>query len=312
MHFAPRRWIFALLLLCPSAFADYGWIPEFQNFQVRMGADVSSTSNNFNNTGLSVAPTLSGNPVFLQDVLLWVQPEYGIAEDFSMGFKVGYLNGSASRLNGGAQLASGGGISDFWGSIKYRFSKLPLWTAEFVYKLPTGNSIALANTQIVTGEGNVDAGLKLHYGLHEGYVYLSASPGVLGRFGGYANALTMDVAAQIFIFRAYGKAFVNSYFSLSQDGLPPSTVNAQTLAGTAGSYARLAASPTSITAGAVFGCLITRRFRLEVGLSKTVWGQRAPDQLNFTVNLLGLFDFSTPDLRPKVREVPFESSGADS
>ncbi len=209
MHRVRHPLALALCLFSTVVFADYGWIPEYQNFQIRTGVDVSSTSNNFDNSGLSLPPRVAGNPVFLQDTTFWVQPEYGIAEDWSMGFKAGFLSGAATRVTGGALAASGTGFTDLWGSLKYRVSKLPMWTIEGVFKLPTGNAVAVTTADLVTGEGNLDVGAKLHYGLHEGHVFLSVSPGFLGRFGGYAPALTLDAAAQIFILRAYAKAFVN-------------------------------------------------------------------------------------------------------
>ncbi len=297
--------------LSTQVFADYAWIPEYQQLQIRAGADAASTSSNYSDGGFSVAPTLSGQSVVLADRVFRIQPEFGIAQDWALGMRTGIVIGNADRVGSSTSLASGSGFGDSFGLVKWRVSHDPLLTLESYFKLPTGSSVALAATELVTGEGNFDLGLKVHYGIREGSFYFSASPGLLARFGGFSTAVTMDLAAQLFIHRAYGKLTVNSIFSLSPSALPPSTLASQTLAGTAGSYARLAASPTLVTTGATFGVLITKMFRVELGLAKTVWGQRAADSLIFTVDLLGFFDFAKPDLRPKVREVPFEGSEDD-
>jgi hypothetical protein len=109
----------------------------------------------------------------------------------------------------------------------------------------------------------------------------------------------------------YFKVFGVSQIALSAEALPPSTVAAQTLAGSGGSYARLAASPVLIAAGGSLGFLFNKDWRVEAGLTRSIWGLRAPSFLSFTVNLLGVFDFKEADLKPKLRSVPFENMPQD-
>lgn len=307
-----RYLISAAFFFCPSLFADYAWIQEFEKLSLRTGFDVSTTSRNYDHNGFSSNPTFNSQLVSLQDLTFWAEPEYGIAQDWSVGLRLGFLSGTAASLTSGLAVAQGASLADTRANLKWRLSKEPLWTAEMYFKFPTGVAAPRSTTDIVVGEGNLDVGVKFHYGLQQKNLFFSVSPGLLARFAGYASAATLDAAAQIFIARAYGKIFVSSIFSFSPTALPPSDITSQSLGGTVGSYARLAASPTLVTAGASFGVLLSRKFRFEIGVSKTVWGQRAPDFLAVTFNLLGLFDFAKPDLRPKIREVPFEDAPADS
>lgn len=301
------RQVFSFLLIFPAlVFADYGWIPEPERLHTRFGIDFVSTSNNFGNDGALTPVTFSAQSSTFADRAFWLDSEFGIAEDWAALLKLSFVNAGVTSDASQTLLAAGSGFGDLRAGLKWRFSREPLWTVEGYFKLPTGVSVPSAGDEIVNGEGNIDLGLKLHFGYQTGNIYLSASPGFVGRFGGYSSAFTADAAVQMFIYRAYAKAFLSSIFSLSAQALNGGVLTDQVLAGSGGSYARLAGSPTMITAGASVGVLISKSFRLEGQIVKTVWGQRSPDVLGFTVSLLGLFDFSKPDLRPKVREVPFE------
>jgi hypothetical protein len=164
---------------------------------------------------------------------------------------------------------------------------------------------------LVWGEGNFDIGAKIHYGARFENLYLSLSPGVLGRTGEYSPAATLDFALQAFLQRLYLKFFATSVWSFVPQAIAPSTVASQTLSGTGGSYARLAASPLAVAGGGTVGFLFSKAWRLEAGVSHSIWGQRSPSYLNVSVSLLALLDFSAPDLRPKLRPVPFESEATD-
>ncbi len=303
---------FWALLLCSNLRADYAWIAAYQKLQLRAGFDAFRTSDNYDNSGNLSATRLTGQPVALNDHFFWIEPELGVANDWAIGMRAAFVDGTVdSNPSTGAPLLTGSGLADLRFNLKWQISSFPLWTLETYFKFPNAPSRPATNADLIWGEGNFDVGVKAHYGLHADAFYFSASPGILGRFGGYASAATLDLAAQGFFQRAYVKTFVTSIFSFTAEALAPSTTASQSLAGTGGSYARLAASPTGIAAGATIGAQLTRGLRLEAGASRSIWGQRFPSYWNFTVNLLALFDFAKPDLRPKLRSVPFESVPSD-
>ncbi len=296
------------LFLAAHASADYAWIPEPQNLQLRGGFNYLLSGNNYSTDGFLDPARFSTETIQFRDSIFWIAPEFGMAEDWSAGLHLQFSTSTATSDATSAVIASGAGFGDLRGNVKWRVSKAPLWAIELYFKLPTGTATPLTADEIVVGDGNIDLGMRAHYGMRSGAFFLSASPGFLGRLGGYAPALTLELASQMFIYRAYAKLYASSLFSLSAEALSPSTISGQTLAGTAGSYARLAASPTYILGGGSLGFLINKQFRAEAGVSKVIWGQRTHDGLVMTLNVLGTFDFSKPDMRPRVREVPFENA----
>jgi hypothetical protein len=299
------------VLAFPSpAFGDYAWITEYQRLQLRAGFDAFSTSDNYSTAGVLTALQSSGQSTTLGDRHFWVEPEYGLAEDWTLGLRAGFLSGSLDTA-AGANVAAGSGLSDVRLSTKWRVAQSPLWTLETQIKFPTGTSRATTTDTLVTGEGNVDFWLKAHYGVKADAFFLSASPGVMLRTGGYSTALTLELAAQLFLQRAYMKVYGASILSLVEAALSPSTLTSHSLTGSGGSYARLAASPTGIHAGGSLGFLLSRDWRVEAGISHSIIGIRYPSFIAFTVNVLGLFDFREPDLRPKLRSVPFETTPQD-
>jgi hypothetical protein len=304
--------LFALFFFCAGSFAfgDYAWITPYQKLQLRTGLDVFTTADNYSNTGTLDPVRFGSQNASLSDWVFWAEPEYGIAKDWTLGLKVGFLSGSLSNLTG-QSLASGSGLTDLRTSLKWEVSNSPLLTLETFLKFPLGNSRVVTTDALVVGEGNFDLGVKAHLGLKTGPFFLSASPGFIARTGGYASAVTLDLAAQAFLQRVYFKVFGTSQFALSAEALSPSTINGQTLSGSGGSYARLAASPVLIAAGGSLGFLFNKDWRMEAGLTRSIWGLRAPSYLSFTVNVLGVFDFNEPDLKPKLRSVPFENMPQD-
>lgn len=306
-------WIFfTLLTFSLGAWADYAWITDYQRLQLKLGFDGLRTTDNYDNNGNLTTTRVGSQNVGLSDRIFWLEPEVGIAKDWAMGMRASFIDGSVdNNTAGAAPLLSGSGLGDLRFNFKWQASVDPLWTIETYFKFPNAPSRPVLASDLVWGEGNVDIGIKAHYGFRSDAFYFSVSPGLLGRLGGYSSALTLDAAVQAFIQRAYVKLFAASIFSFSPQGLPPSTTAGQTLNGTGGSYARLAASPTGVEAGGSVGALFTRNLRLEAGASHSVWGQRYPSYFHFTVSLLALFDFATPDLRPKLRSVPFENVPSD-
>ncbi len=300
-----RSVLISLLLLPTGAFADYAWIAEYNEMLVRGGFNYNTSKANFGDDSFVDPIQFSGQTGNFADKSFWVDSEYGIAKDWSATLRLALNDASFTSDSTGTVTAGGGGFGDIRVGTKWRLSRTPLWTLETFIKVPTGIATPAAIDEIVPGDGNLDVGVKAHYGVKLGDFFVSGSPGFLFRSGGYSSAFTADTAMQLFIYRAYMKFFINSIFSFSSQSLTGNVVT-QDAAGAAGSYLRLAASPTGISTGLVFGVLLTKTMRLEAGINRTVWGQRFPDALGFNVCFQASFDFGRPDLRPKLREVPFE------
>lgn len=308
-----KRTPFLLLALFTSlsARADYAWIAKPSTLQVRTGVDIYSTGSNFGNDGTLDVLRYLGQVSTLRDLRFWVHPEIGIDKGWAVAMALPFVSGEVTSDAIQNTLAGGSGLGDLRLALKWEASESPLVVLESEVKFPTGKSSAVNNGELAVGEGNLDLALRAHWGYQTGQFYFSASPGLLLRTGGYSSAATLDGAMQAFIRRAYIKIFLTSMLSFSPQALTGSNLTAQTVSGSGGSYARLAASPTYLTGGANVGVVISKMFRLEGGFQRSILGARAPDFVSFTVNLLGTFDLSSPDYRPKVREVPFETETLD-
>src|ERR1035437_9704902 len=82
---------FALTFFSLSAFADYGWIPNYQNLNLKAGFDYFVTSENFTSDGDRANITYKNEAVQLTRYLFWVEPEYGLAKDWSALLRLGFI-----------------------------------------------------------------------------------------------------------------------------------------------------------------------------------------------------------------------------
>src|SRR4051812_25536214 len=98
----PAWVVLGLSLATIHAHADYGWVPEYQKLSVRTGADFFSTDQNYNPTGALEPLTGSGGK--LHEYKLWLEGEYGIAQDWSMRLRFGYANSAIDALQTGETL----------------------------------------------------------------------------------------------------------------------------------------------------------------------------------------------------------------
>lgn len=295
-----------LLVLGSVLRADYGDVPAFEKFDLKLGVDWRRTSSNFGLTRLIEPLTWLNQAGELNDFIFWLEPEYGIAEDWSLGLKVGLLTGTLESTGTLALLATGTGITDAW--VYSKWAVLPGQTSltiEAAMKAPTGTYRASSNDELVTGEGAFDLGLKLHGTSRFGLFRMFVTPGLLFRFGGYATAFTGDAAIQLEYIRGYVRAFTNFIYSFSDSPLYDSTLGLHSALGTGGSYTRLAGSPTLLSIGGKLGILVLPGFALETYVTTGVYGSLAPLATTVGLNAAFELDFAEPKKSVRIRELPF-------
>lgn len=286
---------------------DYGWIPEYKKLVTRLGVFYYKTDQNFATDGV-LDPIRAGNRTTkLQDFIIWLEAEYGIAQDWSLWAYVPFVSGAVSDARTDAQLLTANGFGDVRASVRWNVKALsPIVTLEALIKAPTGVSRPAKNGDLVLGEGNFDAGLKILTGTKTGPLSLVLAPGFLFRSGGYSAAVIGDIAVQYNFPRGYVRAVGDVIYSLSNEKLGASSFNVQDQAGTGGSFARLNGSPISFNGGGLVGFRLYEEFHVEAGITLSVIGNHAPSFLQLRFNLLNTFDFFKPITPRKVREVPFD------
>jgi len=294
------------------AFADYGWVPEYQKLQAKMGMVFTKSAENFEDDGGRADILVGSTPADFTETKFWLEPEYGVAEDWGVGMRLQFLSGSVESASSGNVLASGAGMGDTLAWLKYAIkTSYPIVTLEGRFKFPTGSASASATDDLVVGDGNLDAGLILHTGHRVGRVYFSLSPGFLARFGNYAHAITGEASLRVTFPRGYLRAFMDSVFSLSEEKLNDSSLAVHDALGAGGTYARLSGSPMGITLGGVVGFRFYEQWAFEIGASHGVYGARYPNSLNVLATLRSEFDFFKHETKKRIREIPLESDGSE-
>lgn len=297
--------VLGLCVVCRWATADYAWLPEYQKLNLRLGSDFYSTDQNYNATA-ALAP-LTATGAKLKDFRLWLEGEYGIAEDWSVRLKAGYLNSSLDDSTSGQTLAAGSGLSDITAGVKWNFkSDYPLLTIDVFTVIPAYSNQALASTQLALGDGIFNLGIILHTGSKVGPFVVAVSPGILARFGGYASLATGELALQLNFPKGYVRLYSRGVYPFQNiQPLDPDETK-HTAPGSGGSYALLNGSPEGISAGGLIGVAPIRFCRIEAYVERSVWGEEYPYYTSFGFNLSYTFDFFTPHKKARVREVPFE------
>ena len=287
--------------------SGYGWMPDFQELYLRAGADFYNSGSNYPSDGI-IDPLPSSTS--LKQFKFWVEPEYGLAQDWSVKLKLGYADASTSDASG--TLLSGSGIDDIQGQVKWGIKTTePTITLGLAVRAPTASSRQSATSDLVLGNGSFDTALQFHGGYHAGIFGFALTPAIMFRSRGYSHAITVDGAVQVEFSRGYGRLFGEFHGSLSDltpTGAPNGTNSA---AGSGGSFSRLTLSPTGFNAGAKAGVKLFGEFYVEAGASMTVLGTRYPNFFNVQVAIFNAWDFFKPDKRPKLREIPFETNTDD-
>lgn len=304
-------------LLCLSLFAgvaraDYGWIPEYMKLVGKVGLDFAKSSENFDSEGARTDIRAGSEAGSFSETRFWVEPEYGIAQDWTIGGRFGIVSGSVSSTATGNTLFSGSGLSDTWLFMKYGISPVsPLLTLEAKAKFPTGFASAPNIDDLVAGDGNFDFGLVLHTGHKSGKMAFSLSPGFVARFGGYSPAATLDAAVQFNFPRGYVRAFGNTWVSFQESLLNDTAADSHDARGAGGTYARLAGSPTAVALGGLIGIKAIDDLAFEASFSHTLFGLRAPHGLKFGFLIKATFDFYKSPKVKKVREIPLDAESGD-
>lgn len=303
-----------IFVINANAFADYAWIPVRRKLVLRTGAEWNKTYENFDTDGFIADFSVNGQLAEVRDFNAYVFGEYGIADRWSMWMKASFVDSAASAQATNVLIASGTGLGDTFIGFKHAFTtSYPMMTAETYFKFPTGSSEATAVNEMVTGEGNLDLGLRLHIGARDGQVLFAFSPGLLMRFGGYATAGTLELAVQYNHEKlAYGRLYAEGALPFSEEALPPSTLVNHNLPGTAGSYMKLAASPMYFGMGVRAGYNFLPSFGVETFAGMTFQGKRTARNLKFGFNLIFNMDFYEADYRPRLKEVKFTGQEDDT
>ncbi len=284
--------------------SDYGWLPEYKKLFLRGGVDIFSSASNFDNTGVMVNLP-SG--VALSRNFFWFQPEYGIAQDWSLKFQAGFLSSAVTTASGGAALNSSG-MADLTASVKWMVRPFdPILTLEPYFVIPAAESIAATKQDVALGDGAFGAGLKLHTAHEANGFALGFSPGVQYRNKGYSLLITGDVFAQFDFKRGYLRAYGNVVFPIEITKLYDSSLTKHDVAGAAGSYALLSGSPFGLSAGGKLGFQVISELSIEAWFTKSIVGQRYPNFTLFGFSLFYAFDFLDTLPVKNVHEVPFDS-----
>jgi hypothetical protein len=289
------------VLLVPNARADYGWIPEYKKLITKAGLDVYKTDGNFDSAGALQA--LPSNAE-LQDTIIWLSGEYGIAENWALALEIPFFISSVDTAS--SRLLEGSGLGDITARLKWAVKPVtPIFTLEAMLKFPSGKTGGGAG-ELALGEGNFDAGLFLHSGHRGGKFLFTLSPGFLARFGGYSMAAAAEIAVQFLFPRGYIRAFSYGIFSFEDVAPFDSSTTVHDAAGSGGSYAKLNGSPIGFSLGAKIGLNLTKQVSLEVGGSKGILGSRYADYFKVGGDVAVEFDFFEAPKSIKAKEVPFD------
>ena len=294
-----------LMLWSAVSRADYGWVPDYQKLNLRLGGEYFSTQDNYL-PNATVGPLTSGATSRLNDLRFYLEGEYGIAADWAAKVKINFVN---PVLDGGTTgtLANSSGFGDMWTSLKWNFKpQYPMLTFEALVKAPLARPYISSAGELVRTDGNFEIGGVFHTATRAGTFLFSMSPGIIARLGGYSPAAIADVAVQFNMRRGYLRAFGTSIVSFQDvdpfDAAPP----IHDAPGSGGSYAKLSGSPTGVALGAKLGLAPADNFRVEVEVQRSVYGMKYPSFMLFGLNVRYTFDFFQPKKTTRLKEVPFE------
>jgi len=291
-------------LLTTVALGDYAWIPKPETLVLRAGWELFKTENNYDSLGTksdlttnNVASSLSQNQVFLD-------AEYGLGDQWSGVFRTSFLSAQVEALNSGFSSLSGSGLFDTHLGFKWQFKReKPVLALEAGLILPPYSTKNLGTEELALGDGVSGGQLRVHAGTQVKKFSFSISPGLLFRFGRFSHQALLDAAVSLVLKKFYFRLFQSSQFSMTKDSAGnQGAENAEP--GSGGSFSRLATNPDLINLGLKVGAFLSPRFKLETSASQTVWGQSASDGFRIGVALITNLDFSTPDNREPIQEVP--------
>jgi hypothetical protein len=289
--------------------ADYGWMPSYESMYLSLGANYYKTNQNFTDSGLTQNIFYNNIPVQLNEYKIWVESEYGFAQDWSGRIRLNFFGGSVDSISGlGTGYLTGGGITDILAGVKWRvYRGLPTVTLETTVLVPTYSNILNNTTTLLGGNGNIDISFAAHVGYHRDFFLLSASPEFVFRSGGFAQAFDFKTAVGVRFSPVYFYLTTDLFLSMGTNLLYDPSALVHNAAGTGGSYALLSGSPNWFSIGGKGGIEMVKDLFLESTVEQALWGVRAANFFAVGVNLLLKLDFFQPDTRQKIKPVPFES-----
>lgn len=313
-----RPFLIWLCLAAPlTCRADYGWIPKYKSLFLRLGIDYFRTSENFDSGGLRDDIRFQGTtPATLTDYRFWIEPEYGVAQDISVGLKTSLVVSSVDPQVVTSTVSSflgATGLGDVRLFMKWNVKRdLPLLTVETFFKMPTYSSSPLQADDLVFGDGSYDFGALLHIGYRIKKFFFTVAPGGVYRFGDYAPAAILQGALGGKYGPAHAVIFGDAFISFGDNLLYDSSPAVHNAFGTGGSYARLSGSPSLFTLGLKVGFNFSRNYFFEAALTQAVSGRRAPSFTQVGLNFLAVMNFFEVDRRIRIKEVPFDAKPEDS
>lgn len=296
-----------ILLLCPLvSFADYGWIPNYKNLNLRTGWELYESSENFDENGLRTDYLFQSQVVKLFQSRFWAEAEYGFSDKWAFLLRAGLQQSGVKPKSGADNVLEEVSAGDVQVSVKWEMRpRLPVLTLETKANIPTyGKTYAV--DEMSGGQGSFDIAFKLHTGYRMGRFFTILTPGLNFRFGGYAQALTLEGGFGFVASPMYGLLFFDIHKSFTDELLLDSALNVHDANGTGGSYARLAGSPSTLGIGFKLGGFVAPKYAIEMAIFKTTSGNRAPNFFTLTINVRGSFNFFKDDKRKILIDVPFD------
>ena len=288
--------------------ADYAWIPKYDNLFIRLGGEFYRTGSNFLQGGAQQSLTLSGELVQLKEYQFFVEPEFGFVKDWSAYLHLNYQQSSIdSSVYSEPSFMLGSGLGDIYAGLKWNVNASPTITFEARFKIPTYSYYALSVTDLVQGDGDFSVEGRVHAGYRFSNFFFSLAPGIIGRFAGYSPAFTFLGAAGFTFSPAYLVAIAEGYYSFVDVLFLDSSLAIHDAAGTGGSYARLSGSPSYFDIGLKAGMCFTQNYFLEAQVKQALFGKRAANFIDFSINFFAKFDFFKPEQKPRIKEIPLDS-----
>lgn len=298
---------FLVFLFTTVALGDYAWLPKPESLILKTGWEFFKSDANFDFSGKKQELTTNSVPSSLNQNQFVIDSEYGLIEHWSGILRTSVISAKISPLNSVSSSLSGAGLLDTTLGLKWQArQEKPVLALETGLVFPGYSTKNLVANELALGDGVAGVLLRVHGGARVKKFTFSLSPGLLFRFGGFSNQVLLDAAISVSLRKIYFRFFQASYFSMTKDSNSNQSQENLEL-GSGGSFSRLAIQPDLVSLGLKSGVFLSPKFKIEASLAQTVWGQTAADGFRIGLMLITNFDFSKPDTRESVQEVPLSS-----
>ncbi|NBX91970.1 MAG: hypothetical protein EB078_00770 [Proteobacteria bacterium] len=287
-------------------FADYAWLPSQENLIIKTGWEIFKTHENFDAFNERRDLITGSVPSSLVQNKFTLDLEYGLSEQWATYMRTGLLSAVISQNSSGSGLLSTSGLFDTSFGFKWRTaSAKPVIALEGGIIIPPYSVEQDLPEKLAIGDGVAGALLRLHAGTKVKRFVFSVSPGLVFRFGGFANQALIEAACSVVFKDFFVRLFQSTQLSLNKETTQNPFLNSEV--GSGGSFSRLSTQPDLLSLGLRIGARLSPKFRTEAFFSQTLWGSEAANGFSFGLSLVTLLDFFVPDTREKIKEVPFNS-----